>query len=891
MTRERKKAPAPVRGVRALTRRAKLERAQQQLHDDTWRNLNPLKEPPKMKHKTTFELVENTDKKKKLEFQITTDRHPPPGFEFVPVGHPELSQMCKEMSREQGAMIFIVSDRQDPDDLGHHMNRVGYHFRQIIVDQARSKLEASNKASKKPVPIPYTYQPGGPEPIPQTQAEIDAQADAVLRDLFPRIPHTDRRQIIEHAFRKDGKFHGESRVGMVKELTLARRVQLAAIAHIRHTHTRYDELLKEAGWANARKAVEKPCLDIIVKWRGDEETGRDQLDEILREVIEISDTEEESEEETPSAEHTPAQRVSTMPRASSRYTAGPMEMGSVDQQLLSRARRRGPSIPGTPTMSKQKAITRAEKRSARKTQRFRRYAAAAEALAGSAGQAGQAGHTDDSNVAPFGTVPMDLTRSPGSAHIIDSSREPTVAARGTPNLEQMPRHYELRTDLPRTNSGARREMMPTIPHGYAEANGHASPQVVYNPENHGPKVGPVPTSYHPHAPLSPVRHGLQDMLLQSIEPASPIAPRGPLEPSHTLFREPQRFIEAPRIVPRAMHEPLSSVSRPWSPRVVSEGNGLVTARHRGADYPENVDRYGGPSFIQVNRQDHGEGLRRIPVEYLADRPALSFRPTSGFLPRHEPRQVPSEGISHYNGDVSHRTRANPIVIDDDYDTISRPRRVVEVRRHLDGDYPVSFGREEVFPHPVRRDARMQDGPQVVYIDPQPSRPRSAFDYRVPLNPPSHGVSPYQEPDIHRMPASRLRHHLDPVPNHEPSHYRDPLRNQHLVLDPVEPRSNVFRERRVVPPGLDQPELHYANTHQHFQERSNFAPIPNPHQDRQDIRYHRMDEPGQTMLPPMEYRQDRQPPFVAPPPHNHYINNHESPLRYHAPEQRMVYVDR
>lgn len=886
MTRERKKAPAPVRGVRALTRRAKLDRAQQLQHDDTWRNLNPLKEPPKMKHKTTFELVENADKKKKLEFKITTDRHPPPGFEFVPVGNPELSQMCKEMSREQGAMIFIVSDRQNPDNLEHHMNRVGYHFRQIIADQARSKLKIPGDSDL----IPHTHRPGEPEPIPQTQKEINAQADAVLRDLFPRIPHTDRRQIIEHAFRKDGKFHGESRVGMVKELTLARRVQLAAIAHIRHTHTRYDELLKEAGWANARKAVEKPCLDIIVKWRGDEETGRDQLDEILREVIEISDTEEESEEENTSAEHTPAQRVSTMARASSRYTAGPMEMGSIDQQPLSRAHRRVPSVPGTPTTSKQKAITRAEKRSARKTQRFRRYAAAAEALAGSANQAG---HTDDSNVAPFGTVPMDLTRSPGSAHIINSSREPTVAARGTPNLEQMPRHYELRTDLPRTNSGSRREMMPTIPHGFVEANGYASPQVVYNPENHRPKVGPVPTSYnHPQAPLSPVRHGLQDMLLQSIEPASPIAPRGPQEPSHTLYREPQRFIEAPRIVPRPMHEPLSSVSRPWSPRVVSEGNGSVTARHHGADYPGHFDTYDRPSFIQINRQDHSEGLRRAPVEYIADRPVSSFRSTSGLLPRHEPRPVPSQGMPHYNGDVSHRTRANPIIIDDDDDTISRPRRVVEVRRHPDGDYPVSFRREEVFPYPpVRRDARVQDGPQVVYIDPQPTRPRSAFDYRVPLNPPSQGVSPYQEPDVHRMPASGLRRHLDPIANHEPSHYRDPLRNEHLVLGPVEPRSNVFRERRIVPPGLDQPELHYANTHQRFQERSDFAPIPNLHQDRPEIRYYTVDEPGQAMLPPMGYRQDRQPPFVAPPPHDHYINNHGSPLRHHAPEHRMVYVDR
>jgi len=50
--------------------------------------------------------------------------------------------------------------------------------------------------------------------------------------------------------------------------------------------------------------VEPVCLDFIAKWRGDEETGRDQLDEILREVIVISDSEsddESGEEETTSA--------------------------------------------------------------------------------------------------------------------------------------------------------------------------------------------------------------------------------------------------------------------------------------------------------------------------------------------------------------------------------------------------------------------------------------------------------------------------------------------------------------------------------------------------------------------------------------------------------------
>lgn len=43
---------------------------------------------------------------------------------------------------------------------------------------------------------------------------------------------------------------------------------------------------------NARKAVEPVCLDVLVRWRGDEETGRDQIDEILREVVIITDSED-----------------------------------------------------------------------------------------------------------------------------------------------------------------------------------------------------------------------------------------------------------------------------------------------------------------------------------------------------------------------------------------------------------------------------------------------------------------------------------------------------------------------------------------------------------------------------------------------------------------------
>lgn len=87
-------------------------------------------------------------------------------------------------------------------------------------------------------------------------------------------------------------------VGLQADLTLSRRVQLAVIAHIRHTHTRYDLLLKETSWENARRTVESLCLDILVKWRGDEETGRDQLDEVLREIVIIDDSDDEDDEES-----------------------------------------------------------------------------------------------------------------------------------------------------------------------------------------------------------------------------------------------------------------------------------------------------------------------------------------------------------------------------------------------------------------------------------------------------------------------------------------------------------------------------------------------------------------------------------------------------------------
>src|SRR5450432_2658834 len=102
--------------------------------------------------------------------------------------------------------------------------------------------------------------------------------------------------------RQGAVFKKKKVVGLQADLTLSRRVQLAVVAHIRHAHTRYDLLLRETFWQNARRTVEPLCLDILVKWRGDEETGRDQLDEILREIVVIDDSDEDDDDESESEE-------------------------------------------------------------------------------------------------------------------------------------------------------------------------------------------------------------------------------------------------------------------------------------------------------------------------------------------------------------------------------------------------------------------------------------------------------------------------------------------------------------------------------------------------------------------------------------------------------------
>jgi len=123
---------------------------------------------------------------------------------------------------------------------------------------------------------------------------------------------------------------------------------------------------------NARKVVEPICLDVLVKWRGDEETGRDQMEEILREVIVLTDSEEsdDSSEEDDSSDDDDDE-------ASSASTGSISQPSSRNQYRPAQPQSEAPRLQGSAlsadTLVKDNAIVSRDKKAQRG---FKRYQAA-----------------------------------------------------------------------------------------------------------------------------------------------------------------------------------------------------------------------------------------------------------------------------------------------------------------------------------------------------------------------------------------------------------------------------------------------------------------------------------------------------------------------------------
>ncbi|KAL6710227.1 hypothetical protein ACN47E_009173 [Coniothyrium glycines] len=283
-------------------------------------------------YKIVLEAV--TQEKKKLHSILTYASNAPTGFGFVPAGHPDFTEWCKEQCRQRNLDVHIVSAKPknkmhaDPEKLSHHVHRVGHHFPLEIIRLACSKFGYTYddvnglKKAKTSDRINWIAQSmeeyGSRQALhgrPSNEKETKDYIQGAVREMFPKIPEADLAAIVNHAFEE-----GTNRVGNAKELPLARRVQLAVVAHIRHMYTDYDKLLKTGGWMEARSKVEHVSLAKLKEWRDEVGEGSNELEETFREVIVLDDDDDDASSDGDPLS-SPNERDQSMEIVSSRATA------------------------------------------------------------------------------------------------------------------------------------------------------------------------------------------------------------------------------------------------------------------------------------------------------------------------------------------------------------------------------------------------------------------------------------------------------------------------------------------------------------------------------------------------------------------------------------------
>ncbi|KAF9694550.1 hypothetical protein EKO04_007426 [Ascochyta lentis] len=305
----------------------------------------------KKPYKIVLEAV--TQEKKKLHSILTYASNAPQGFGFVPAGHPEITEWCKEQCRQRNLDVHIVSAKPknkmhaDPEKLSHHVHRVGHHFPLDIIKLACSKfgyeydedsgLRKTRTSDRENWMIQQVESYSTRQALhgrPTTEKGTKDHISGAVREMFPKIPEADLSSIVNHAFEE-----GTNRVGNAKELSLARRVQLAVVAHIRHTYTDYDKMLKTGSWMEARQKVEHVSLAKLKEWRDETGEQSNEIEDTFREVIVLDD----DEDETSDGGDTPDEREQSMEIVSNRVTARDIQLERYPQypSTSNHERRRG----------------------------------------------------------------------------------------------------------------------------------------------------------------------------------------------------------------------------------------------------------------------------------------------------------------------------------------------------------------------------------------------------------------------------------------------------------------------------------------------------------------------------------------------------------------------
>ncbi|KAF2841342.1 hypothetical protein M501DRAFT_1000512 [Patellaria atrata CBS 101060] len=185
---------------------------------------------------------------------------PPPGYTFVKKGDVFITRRCTTLTHEAGQVVHVVY--------------VGLFLILSII--ILTSVQQENSKKRIGLFVPHTvYKSVRKEALLTVDKREAAVRRKDERDIinarealsvrYPAMPSPDREKILGHAFMK-----GSGRVGRTGKESMERRTSLAVEAHVRHTHTEYDELLRKLGLSReeARKVIRGKVKTVKKKWRG-----------------------------------------------------------------------------------------------------------------------------------------------------------------------------------------------------------------------------------------------------------------------------------------------------------------------------------------------------------------------------------------------------------------------------------------------------------------------------------------------------------------------------------------------------------------------------------------------------------------------------------------------
>jgi hypothetical protein len=166
---------------------------------------------------------------------------------FLPAGNTALSRRSRKNSPLAAVVVRFSRSR-------NRYERQGL----LVTEQALAEAEEQCAAD---APDRALAREGAARKRLIEDVEFVSELEQAILTRYPKCPATEARQIAEHTGRRNSGRVGRSQAGRALE---PQALDFAVIAHIRHVHTNYDELLMSGADRSAARALVREQINLLL---------------------------------------------------------------------------------------------------------------------------------------------------------------------------------------------------------------------------------------------------------------------------------------------------------------------------------------------------------------------------------------------------------------------------------------------------------------------------------------------------------------------------------------------------------------------------------------------------------------------------------------------------